>query len=66
HKNLEPAAQAAEVRKVKKFESGMVVDPMTIRPNGERGGARRKKGENILSDDFLSPADDDEEPDEDV
>ncbi len=32
HKNMEPAAQAAEVRKVKKFESGMVVDPMTIHP----------------------------------
>lgn len=33
HKNLEPAAQAAEVRKVKKFESGMVVDPLTITPD---------------------------------
>ena len=32
----------------------------------ELGEERRKKGENILSDDFLSPADDDEEPDEDV
>ena len=32
HKNLEPAAQASEVRKVKKFESGMVVDPLTITP----------------------------------
>ena len=33
HKNLEPNEQAAEVRKVKKFESGMVVDPLTIRPD---------------------------------
>jgi len=33
HKNMTPQAQAAEVRKVKKFESGMVVDPMTIGPN---------------------------------
>jgi IMP dehydrogenase len=32
HKNMEPEAQAAEVRRVKKFESGMVVDPMTIGP----------------------------------
>ncbi len=32
HKNVEPEAQAAEVRRVKKFESGMVVDPMTIAP----------------------------------
>ncbi|TAN56781.1 MAG: IMP dehydrogenase [Magnetospirillum sp.] len=33
HKNLEIAAQAAEVRRVKKFESGMVVDPLTIHPD---------------------------------
>ena len=30
HKNMEPAAQVAEVRRVKKYESGMVVNPMTI------------------------------------
>jgi IMP dehydrogenase len=33
HRNLEPDAQAAEVRKVKRFESGMVVNPITIRPD---------------------------------
>jgi IMP dehydrogenase len=33
HRNLEPAAQADEVRKVKRFESGMVVDPITIFPD---------------------------------
>ena len=33
HRNLEPQAQAAEVRKVKRFESGMVVDPITIFPD---------------------------------
>jgi len=32
HKNLEIDQQAAEVRRVKKFESGMVVDPVTILP----------------------------------
>ncbi len=32
HKNLDIEAQAAEVRKVKKFESGMVVNPLTIHP----------------------------------
>ena len=32
HKNLEPDRQAAEVRRVKKFESGMVIDPVTIEP----------------------------------
>jgi IMP dehydrogenase len=33
HRNLEPAEQAAQVRQVKKFESGMVVNPVTIRPD---------------------------------
>ncbi len=32
HRNLEPEEQAAHVRKVKKYESGMVVDPVTINP----------------------------------
>src|SRR5574337_650419 len=32
HRNLDPADQAEEVRKVKRFESGMVVDPITIFP----------------------------------
>ncbi|HXQ84617.1 MAG TPA: IMP dehydrogenase, partial [Xanthobacteraceae bacterium] len=30
HRNFEPDAQAAQVRQVKKFESGMVVNPVTI------------------------------------
>ncbi len=33
HKNMAIAAQAQEVRRVKKFESGMVVDPLTIGPD---------------------------------
>jgi len=33
HKNMEPARQADEVRRVKKFESGMVVNPLTIHPD---------------------------------
>ena len=33
HQNLSPAEQAAEVRKVKRYESGMVVDPITIFPD---------------------------------
>lgn len=32
HRNLDPAAQAEEVYQVKKFESGMVVNPVTIGP----------------------------------
>jgi IMP dehydrogenase len=33
HKNLSIAEQALEVDKVKKSESGMIVDPITMRPN---------------------------------
>jgi IMP dehydrogenase len=33
HKNMPPKAQAAEVTKVKRFESGIVKDPITISPN---------------------------------
>jgi IMP dehydrogenase len=33
HRNLGIPEQAAEVRKVKKFESGMVVNPVTIHPD---------------------------------
>ncbi|BAO29763.1 IMP dehydrogenase [Sulfuritalea hydrogenivorans] len=32
HKNLNPKAQAAEVAKVKRFESGVLKDPITIPP----------------------------------
>jgi IMP dehydrogenase len=32
HRNMEPEEQAAQVRQVKKFESGMVVNPLTIEP----------------------------------
>ena len=33
HKNLTPVEQAEQVRQVKKFESGMVVNPVTIGPD---------------------------------
>ena len=33
HRNMEPPEQADEIRKVKKFESGMVVNPVTIHPD---------------------------------
>lgn len=33
HKNMTIEAQASEVKRVKKFESGMVKDPITVNPN---------------------------------
>ncbi len=33
HKNLSPAQQAAEVKKVKRYESGILSDPITIPPD---------------------------------
>ena len=39
HRNLEPALQAAQVRQVKKFESGMVVNPVTIQPDASLADA---------------------------
>src|SRR3954452_23924639 len=33
HRNLEPAAQAEQVRLVKRYESGMVMNPITIHPD---------------------------------
>ncbi|HVS25852.1 MAG TPA: IMP dehydrogenase [Burkholderiales bacterium] len=37
HKNMPPQAQAAEVAKVKRFESGVVKDPITISPEMKVG-----------------------------
>ncbi len=33
HRNLDIAVQAAQVRQVKRFESGMIVNPITVRPD---------------------------------
>lgn len=33
HKNMDISAQAAEVRRVKKYEAGMVKDPITVHPD---------------------------------
>jgi IMP dehydrogenase len=40
HKNLTTEEQVAQVRSVKKFESGMVVNPVTIRPGQTLAEAR--------------------------
>ena len=39
HKNFSIKDQASEVKKVKKFEAGMVVNPVTIKPNQTLGDA---------------------------
>ncbi len=41
HRNLPPAVQAAEVAKVKRFEAGLIVDPVTMRPEQLIREARR-------------------------
>jgi len=40
HKNMTPEEQAAQVRTVKKFESGMVINPVTIHPDQTLAEAR--------------------------
>jgi IMP dehydrogenase len=40
HRNLDPEMQAAEVRAVKRFESGMVVNPVTLFPDETLADAR--------------------------
>ena len=40
HRNLTPVEQAEQVRQVKKFESGMVVNPVTIGPDATLGDAQ--------------------------
>ena len=49
HRNLTPEEQAAEVRKVKKFESGMVVNPLTIAPDAKLSKALTLMLENRIS-----------------
>jgi len=41
HRNMTPAEQAEEVRRVKRFESGMVVNPFTIEPQAPLADALR-------------------------
>ncbi|MEE3120694.1 MAG: IMP dehydrogenase, partial [Pseudomonadota bacterium] len=49
HRNMSPEEQASEVRKVKKFESGMVVNPLTIRPDATLSEALGLMTENQIS-----------------
>lgn len=49
HKNMDIEAQAAEVRKVKKYESGMVVNPVTITPERTLADVLHLMGEHKIS-----------------
>jgi IMP dehydrogenase len=49
HRNMEPDEQAALVRQVKKFESGMVVNPLTIGPGATLAEALKLMEENRIS-----------------
>ncbi|HEY1259313.1 MAG TPA: IMP dehydrogenase [Stellaceae bacterium] len=49
HRNLEPHQQAAQVRQVKKFESGMVVNPVTIHPGATLADALALMKEHNIS-----------------
>ncbi|HEX3863405.1 MAG TPA: IMP dehydrogenase [Stellaceae bacterium] len=49
HRNMPIDQQAAEVRKVKKFEAGMVVNPVTIRPDETLADALRLMADNRIS-----------------
>jgi IMP dehydrogenase len=49
HRNMEPEEQAAQVRQVKKFESGMVVNPLTIEP-----GAPLQQALDMMRDNRIS------------
>jgi IMP dehydrogenase len=49
HRNMTIAQQANEVRKVKKFEAGMVVNPLTIHPDEVLADALKLMADNKIS-----------------
>ncbi|MFN0192287.1 MAG: IMP dehydrogenase [Aestuariivirga sp.] len=49
HKNMTPEEQAAQVRQVKRFESGMVVNPITISPHATLGDLMAIKEKHKIS-----------------
>jgi len=49
HRNMTRAEQAEEVRRVKRFESGMVVNPITMAPNATLFEALRLMADNNIS-----------------
>jgi IMP dehydrogenase len=49
HRNMDPEQQDAEVNQVKKFESGMVVNPVTIGPDATLRDLREIKAKHNIS-----------------
>jgi len=49
HRNLSPAEQADHVREVKRFESGMVINPLTIHPDTSLREIREIKARRRIS-----------------
>lgn len=49
HKNLTIEEQAAHVRQVKKFEAGIIMNPVTIRPDDTIGDAKRLMTEHRIN-----------------
>jgi IMP dehydrogenase len=49
HKNLSPEAQAAEIDRVKRAESGMIIDPVSVRPSQSLREALAVMHENDIS-----------------
>ncbi|MFL5258870.1 MAG: IMP dehydrogenase [Hyphomicrobiales bacterium] len=49
HKSLDPDAQADQVRQVKRFEAGMVINPITIHPDATLADVRALKERHHIS-----------------
>jgi len=49
HRNFDPEGQAAQVRRVKKYESGMVVNPLTIEPEATLSDALKLMSDHGIS-----------------
>ncbi len=49
HRNLTPEEQADQVREVKRYESGMVINPLTINPDTTLGEIREIKAQRHIS-----------------
>jgi IMP dehydrogenase len=49
HKNMPPADQAREVARVKRYEAGLIQDPICLGPEETVGAARKLMGEHNIS-----------------